>query len=799
MNIRFSLAKKIILLFVIIATFVLGGTLFYITMMQKKYMTDSAKEKANFVLEKHKSKINNVITQDFSKVEGVLHSILDFEELKNYEVRKNFITNAVKNALINNPNYIAFWVLFEAQKTDTNFRDKNFRQDYTFYTNQYGKIEYREELKNIDEMNEDSDYIKIRKEKENILLEPYWYSYTDNDKDRILETSVCVPLVKNNVFLGLVGCDIKLDFFKNWFDEVNKKEGTHMFLFSNEGMIISIPNPALVGKNISEIFPLLNQTYALKKHIKNGKEINFLDFEPISQKYGYFSLKPIRVGNDKNPWSIGIFMPKEKIEESILKLFLVPLILLLLSIPLITVLIGFTVRKQVSEPLKKIAFSLKKIANGNVNTPKLNFHSKNEIKDMADSVNTVIDSLNKTSKLADNIGQGILDAEYEKLGENDQLGTTLLNMRAGLIDSKKNEEERKAEERKRNWMIEGDALFGEILRKYNNSIEELSFHILSNLLDYVGALQGNFYVKEESEKNEVYFKQTCSIAFDNEQKQKTNLQIGEGLVGQCAFEQLTIYMEDIPDDYPKINSGLGKTKPASLLIVPIILNDIIFGVIEMVSLRKMKKTEIAFTESITEGIAATIANVKNTETTQNLLAQFQQQKEELATQEEEIRQNLEELKATQEEVERLKKEENTKKEEINNSTEILKKIIDKIPYKIVVKDKNDKIIIVNQAVANIFNISSKEFMQMSQSKAISNLETTNIISNEDALIVENNKAETTITKDQEITLLTKKIPIKIEYLNTKGILYIQNDISKFAEKEDKMNQLKAKIEKLMKK
>lgn len=797
MNIRFSLAKKMILQFVIIAIFVFGGTLFYIIKIQRGYMMNNTKEKTDLTIEKYGSRISNIIMQEFSKVEGVLYSIANFQDFKDYQIRDEFITNAIKNALKNNPNYIAFWFYLELQKVDSNFKNENLRSEYLFHSNQYGKIIYKNNISNIDEMNEENNYIKIRRKKEKILLEPYWYSYTDNEKDKVLETSVCVPLVKNNIFLGLVGCDIKLNFFKNWFDEINKKENSRMFLLSNEGMVISMSNPEFVGKNISEILPLLNKTYELKKHIKNGNEISFLDIDPVKNEYGYFSLKPIQVGNDKNPWSIGIFVPEKNIEKSILDLFLLPLILIFVSVILILIFIGIVVQKQLSEPIKKIVYSLKKIANGNVNEKKLTIHSKDEIKDLAESVNTVIESLKKTSEFADNIGQGVLDAKYEKLGENDILGTTLLNMRASLVESKEKEFKRKTEEERRNWMVEGDALFGEILRKNNSNIKELSFYILSNLLDYVGALQGNFYVKETDETNNISFQLTCSIAFNSEQTTKTSLQIGEGLVGQCAFEQLTVYMEDVPNDYPKINSGLGKTKPVSLLIVPIILNNTIFGIIEMVSLKKMDKIEIEFVESITEGIAATIANVKNTEKTQNLLNQFQKQKEELATQEEEIRQNLEELKATQEEVERLKKEEDTKKEKIKNNTEILKKIIDKIPYKIIIKDSNEKIILVNQAVANIFNISSEEFMQMPNEKALNNLETTSIISNDDYLIIENNKEEITITEDQETTLLTKKIPIKIEYLKTKGVLYVQKDVSRFKEKEDEMNNLKNQIEKLM--
>jgi PAS domain-containing protein len=141
-------------------------------------------------------------------------------------------------------------------------------------------------------------------------------------------------------------------------------------------------------------------------------------------------------------------------------------------------------------------------------------------------------------------------------------------------------------------------------------------------------------------------------AWDKKKYLEQKIHLGDGLTGQAWQEQATIYLTEVPNDYITITSGLGKTNPRSILIVPLKANDEVFGVVEIASISELEKYKIEFVERVGESIASTIATAKNTEQTAKLLEESKMLTEQMKAQEEEMIQNMEELQATQEEMER---------------------------------------------------------------------------------------------------------------------------------------------------
>ena len=236
--------------------------------------------------------------------------------------------------------------------------------------------------------------------------------------------------------------------------------------------------------------------------------------------------------------------------------------------------------------------------------------------------------------------------------QSDQLGQSLHNLRDFLVDNKIKDEKRRIEEQQRNWITQGLAQFGEILRANSDNLELLSYNIISYLVNYMKINQGGVYLLNNKINGDRYFELTACIAFDRKKFADRTLLWGEGLIGRCALEKQTIYMTDIPNDYITITSGLGQANPSSLLLVPLKVNDEIHGVIELASFSPFQPHEVGFVEKTAESSASTISNVKINIQTSNLLRETQLQAEKMSQQEEELRQNLEEMQATQEESER---------------------------------------------------------------------------------------------------------------------------------------------------
>jgi GAF domain len=228
-----------------------------------------------------------------------------------------------------------------------------------------------------------------------------------------------------------------------------------------------------------------------------------------------------------------------------------------------------------------------------------------------------------------------------------------LTQKLNLIRDQLKEDDMK--EKHRTWSTTGLAQIGDILRASNSSTTELYDSIIRFVVKYTESNQGGLFIFNEENEQHNYLELAACYAFERKKFLQKRVDIGEGLVGQCFIEGERIYLLDVPTEYITITSGLGGSNPSSLLLVPMKVNEKIYGVIELASFRKFERFEVELVEKLAESIASTISTVRTNESTRVLLEKTQQQTEEMRAQEEEMRQNMEELEATQEEMRRKEK------------------------------------------------------------------------------------------------------------------------------------------------
>lgn len=339
-------------------------------------------------------------------------------------------------------------------------------------------------------------------------------------------------------------------------------------------------------------------------------------------------------------------------------------IILTVIITIIGLIGGFFMARSITRPINYIKEVIVELGKGILPKDNNRRFGNDEIGEMAIAVDNLVEGLKSTSYFAENIGKGNYDSDYKPLSEEDVLGNALIDMRDNL---KKVAEE----DKRRSWATEGMALFGEILRKNTDNLSKLSDDIMSNLVKYLKANQGGLYIVQNTEGDEPYMEMTACYAWDKKKYLEQKVFEGEGLTGQSWLERDTIYMTEIPDDYIKITSGLGEANPSSILIVPLKVNEEVYGVIEIASFNNFQRFEIDFVEKIAESIASTISSVKINETTQKLLEESQELTEQMRAQEEEMRQNMEELQATQEEMQRGQRDREDKERIISQTSMVL--------------------------------------------------------------------------------------------------------------------------------
>lgn len=315
----------------------------------------------------------------------------------------------------------------------------------------------------------------------------------------------------------------------------------------------------------------------------------------------------------------------------------------------ITIIIGlvsaYLLMRSITRPVNFLKDVVTKLGRGELVEDKQTKFSNDEIGEMAHAMDNLVTGLKATTLFAENIGKGNYATEFKPLSEHDVLGNALINMRDNLAAVAE-------EDKKRNWATEGLAKFGEILRSNTNDLEKLSDEIISNLVKYLKANQGALYIMDDEEGEEQTMSMRACYAWNKKKYLNHKIHLGEGLAGQAWQEGDLIYLTEVPQNYIKITSGLGEANPSAVLIVPLKVNDQIYGVVELASFNTFADFEMEFVQKIAESIASTISSVKINARTQRLLEESQEMTEQMRAQEEEMRQNMEELQATQEELER---------------------------------------------------------------------------------------------------------------------------------------------------
>jgi len=309
--------------------------------------------------------------------------------------------------------------------------------------------------------------------------------------------------------------------------------------------------------------------------------------------------------------------------------------------------------------------------------------------------------IHKNAELAQSIGIGNFDVETTHIEKNDRLGNSLLKMLYSLQDTSK-------KETKQNWVAKGKEIVSRVLNQQIN-IEDLAYQTLVELIKYTDTIQGAFYIFDEDKQ---LLRNIATYAYQRKKYINQEFKIGQGLIGQAAYEKNIIYRAELPGDYITISSGIiGDKKPGSILVVPLISDEKLQGVIELASLYdRIEEKSIQLIREQSNTIAQTLFNLKVNVRTENLLAESQQLTKKLTKNEDILRQNAKQMKQTQLELTRSNRRLENQIDEVKKGQERTYALLENASEVITIYDTQGLVQYVSPSVHNILGYEPEEML-----------------------------------------------------------------------------------------
>ncbi len=258
-------------------------------------------------------------------------------------------------------------------------------------------------------------------------------------------------------------------------------------------------------------------------------------------------------------------------------------------------------------------------------------------KDLTDNVNQLAANLTTQVRAIAEVATAVTKGDLTRsinvaaLGEVAALKDNINEMIRNLKDTTlKNSEQ--------DWLKTNLAKFSRMLQGQRDLLT-VGRLILSELAPVVSARQGVFYTLDNSGAQP----ELRLLASYATTERKPVLQVGEGLIGQCAIENQKILMPRVPADYIRISSGLGQAAPLNVIVLPVVFEGQVKAVLELATFEGFNPTHQAFLDQLMESIGIVLNTIEANTRTETLLGQSQSLARELQSRQEELQQTNQEL------------------------------------------------------------------------------------------------------------------------------------------------------------
>jgi signal transduction histidine kinase/CheY-like chemotaxis protein/HAMP domain-containing protein len=195
--------------------------------------------------------------------------------------------------------------------------------------------------------------------------------------------------------------------------------------------------------------------------------------------------------------------------------------------------------------------------------------------------------------------------------------------------------------RDQDWLKTNLASIGSMMQGHRD-LEIVAELIMEELAPLMGALHGTFFLTEQ-EGGETRLRLIAGYGLRADKDAPIQYRIGQSLIGQVAKSKRLVVVDEIPQSYIKITSGLGEAPPANLVVFPLLFEGEVLGVVELASFSKFTPIQIDFLEQFAETLGISVNAIIANSRTDTLLGQSQRLTAELQARSSELQARSEEL------------------------------------------------------------------------------------------------------------------------------------------------------------
>lgn len=304
-------------------------------------------------------------------------------------------------------------------------------------------------------------------------------------------------------------------------------------------------------------------------------------------------------------------------------------------------------------------------------------------------------------KYVKNIGEKENDASGEIL--NSSLGSNLKKLHDKIVDEKEAEKDK-------TWILEGkDKVLNAILEI--DELEDLTYQLILRMIQYLDLPYGSMYLKEDQYGSAKLNRIAC-FAFDRQKHDKKQFRSTEGFVGQCAQEKHYLLVDDVPQDYLDFTTGLkDKPNPTYMILIPLMNEDSVLGVVEILSYSKYNENEVHFLTEVCKDISHPLYTRLNNEHTKKLLVESTKLTEELRSQQMQLEENAIEMREKQEQIEITNKKLEDQIAEVKNIQSRQHVLLENASELIVVYNADQTIKYVSPSIKSILGYEDHELKE----------------------------------------------------------------------------------------